>query len=95
MQIRKHLENWKTTWINAGKIIEEKTTIEEAGDEIFQQAQSIAAGRHGKSEALGHQEFILTHKSFEPIGPIGPRVVMRNKIEDVLNLDMWLEVNGR
>jgi hypothetical protein len=22
-----------------------------------------------KSEALGHQEFILTYKQFEPIGP--------------------------
>ena len=22
-----------------------------------------------KSEALGHQEFILTYKSFEPLGP--------------------------
>ena len=28
-----------------------------------------AAGRRTKSEALGHQEFILTYKSFEPIGP--------------------------
>ena len=26
-------------------------------------------GEPTKSEALGHQEFILTYKSFEPLGP--------------------------
>ena len=26
-------------------------------------------GEQTKSEALGHQEFILTYKSFEPLGP--------------------------
>ena len=30
---------------------------------------TIAAGAPTTSEALGHQEFILTYKSFEPIGP--------------------------
>ena len=30
---------------------------------------ALADGRRTKSEELGHQEFILTYKSFEPIGP--------------------------
>jgi len=31
--------------------------------------QAVAGGAQSKSEALGHQEFILTYKQFEPIGP--------------------------
>jgi altronate hydrolase len=31
--------------------------------------QKLASGELSKSEALGHQEFILTYKQFEPIGP--------------------------
>ena len=30
---------------------------------------ATAAGQPTKSEALGHQEFILTYKTFEPLGP--------------------------
>jgi altronate hydrolase len=29
----------------------------------------VSNGEQTKSEDLGHQEFILTYKSFEPIGP--------------------------
>jgi altronate hydrolase len=29
----------------------------------------VAGGEQTKSEALGHQEFILTYKRFEPLGP--------------------------
>ena len=29
----------------------------------------VAAGEPTRSEALGHQEFILTYKHFEPLGP--------------------------
>jgi altronate hydrolase len=29
----------------------------------------VVGGRKTKSEALGHQEFVLTYKSFEPLGP--------------------------
>ena len=54
--------------INAGRIIEGEADLDEIGDEIYQQVQSIAAGNPSKSEELGHQEFILTYKSFEPIG---------------------------
>jgi hypothetical protein len=31
--------------------------------------EAVAAGAPTASEALGHQEFVLGYKSFEPIGP--------------------------
>lgn len=55
--------------VNAGRIIEGEADLDEVGDEIYRRLQAIAAGSPSKSEALGHQEFILTYKSFEPIGP--------------------------
>ena len=55
--------------VNAGRIIEGEADLDETGDEIYRQVQAIASGGPSKSEALGHQEFILTYKSFEPIGP--------------------------
>ena len=30
---------------------------------------AVAAGRPTASECLGHQEFLLTYKSFQPFGP--------------------------
>lgn len=55
--------------INAGKILEGTADLEQVGDEIYQRVLSVAAGEPSCSEALGHQEFILTYKAFEPIGP--------------------------
>ena len=55
--------------VDAGRIIEGKASLQEVGDEIYRQALTVAAGAESKSEALGHQEFILTYKSFEPLGP--------------------------
>lgn len=55
--------------INAGKVLEGKATPEDIGDEIYQQVLAVANGQPSKSEDLGHQEFILTYKTFEPIGP--------------------------
>lgn len=55
--------------VNAGRIIEGAADLDEVGAEIYRQVQAITAGSQSKSEALGHQEFILTYKSFEPIGP--------------------------
>ena len=43
--------------------------LEEVGREIFDLTLAVARGGITKSEALGHQEFVLTYKSFEPIGP--------------------------
>ncbi len=55
--------------INAGIILEGRVTVDDIGQEIFQQVIAVASGEETVSEALGHQEFILTYKSFEPSGP--------------------------
>jgi altronate dehydratase len=55
--------------INAGKILYDQATIEEVGKEIVQKIILTAQGQPTCSEALGHQEFSLSYKSFEPIGP--------------------------
>lgn len=55
--------------VNAGRILEGRATLDEVGEEIFQQVLDVASGARSASEELGHQEFILTYKAFEPIGP--------------------------
>ena len=55
--------------INAGKILELKADVDQIGDEIYDLVIAVAQGQKTKSESLGHVEFILTYKSFEPIGP--------------------------
>ncbi|MCF2947512.1 UxaA family hydrolase [Paraglaciecola aquimarina] len=55
--------------VNAGAIIEGKATVEEVGEEIYQQTLMVAKGAQTKSEELGHKEFLLTYKTFENIGP--------------------------
>lgn len=55
--------------VNAGRILEGEATLDEVGAEILQNVIDVAAGKPSVSEELGHQEFILTYKAFEPIGP--------------------------
>jgi altronate hydrolase len=55
--------------VNAGRILEGAATIEEVGREIFDQVLRVAEGGKTASEALGHSEFSLVYKSFEPLGP--------------------------
>ncbi len=55
--------------INAGRIIDGVASLEEIRDEIYEEVMSIATYKQSKSEALDHQEFILTYKSFDPISP--------------------------
>lgn len=55
--------------INAGRILNEGASVDEVGGEILDLVARVAAGERTKSEELGHTEFILTYKSFEPIGP--------------------------
>ncbi len=55
--------------INAGRILEGQATLDEVGREVFDSVMQTAAGNPTASESLGHQEFILTYKSFEPSGP--------------------------
>jgi len=55
--------------VDAGKILEGRASLDEVGREILDLALAVARGAQTKSEELGHQEFVLTYKSFEPIGP--------------------------
>lgn len=55
--------------IDAGKIMEGRATLDEVGQEIIDAVLAVACGEPTKSEAMGHQEFILTYKAFEPLGP--------------------------
>jgi altronate dehydratase large subunit len=55
--------------VDAGRILEGKGTIDEVGREIRDLVFALGEGRRTRSEELGHQEFILTYKTFGPIGP--------------------------
>jgi altronate hydrolase len=55
--------------VNAGAILTGQATLGAVGEEIFRQVGLVAAGGQSLSEELGHQEFILTYKSFEASGP--------------------------
>ena len=55
--------------IDAGRILEGRATLGQVGREIYDLIGRVANGEPTRSEALGHQEFILTYKSFEPLGP--------------------------
>lgn len=55
--------------VDAGRILEGRATLDEVGAEVFNCVLHTAAGHPTASESLGHQEFVLTYKSFEPLGP--------------------------
>lgn len=55
--------------VNAGRILEGAATIDEVGDEVFDLILRVADGTQTASERLGHQEFSLVYKSFDPLGP--------------------------
>jgi altronate hydrolase len=55
--------------VNAGRILTGEASIEQVGSEIVGLIARVANGECTRSEELGHQEFILTYKQFEPIGP--------------------------
>ena len=55
--------------VNAGRILEGAASLEQVGAEIYDKVLAVAAGARSVAESLGHQEFILTYKAFEPIGP--------------------------
>ena len=54
--------------VNAGRVLA-GTPLAEVGAEIYDLTLAVAGGAPTKSEELGHREFILTYKTFEPIGP--------------------------
>jgi altronate hydrolase len=55
--------------VDAGRILEGRGTLDEVGREIVALVERVARGEPTKSEALGHQEFVLTYKSMAPLGP--------------------------
>lgn len=55
--------------VDAGRILEGRGSLDEIGREVFELTVDVANGARSKSEMLGHQEFILTYKAFEPVGP--------------------------
>ncbi len=55
--------------INAGRILTGEATLADVGAEIVMLVRDVANGALTQSEALGHQEFVLTYKRFESTGP--------------------------
>ncbi|WP_022686774.1 UxaA family hydrolase [Sphingomonas phyllosphaerae] len=65
--------------INAGRILEGAATLDEVGSEIVDAIMAVAGGQPSVSEALGHREFILTYKAFDPVGPACLPVAARSR----------------
>lgn len=55
--------------VNAGRVLEGEADLDEVAEEIVALVTAVAAGQPTKSEDMGHREFILTYKSFEPTQP--------------------------
>jgi altronate hydrolase len=55
--------------VDAGRILEGRASLDDVGMEIFDLVCAVSGGKRTASEELGHQEFVLGYKSFEPIGP--------------------------
>ena len=55
--------------INAGAVLTGEATVDEVGAEIIDVVRRVATGEPTASERLGHREFIMTYKSFDPVGP--------------------------
>lgn len=55
--------------VDAGRILEGRATLDEVGREILSLIERVAAGERTRSELLGHREFIMGYKQFEPTGP--------------------------
>lgn len=55
--------------IDAGAILEGRSTLEATAADIMALLVSLGQGGQTKSEAMGHQEFILTYKAFAPTQP--------------------------
>jgi altronate dehydratase large subunit len=55
--------------VDAGRILEGRAALDEVGREIYDLILRVASGEPTKSEDLGHQEFQILYKSFEPLGP--------------------------
>jgi altronate hydrolase len=55
--------------VNGGTIADGIETVEDVGRHLIDAIIAAASGEPTKSEALGHQEFVLAYKTYEPLGP--------------------------
>jgi altronate hydrolase len=55
--------------VNGGTIADGVETIDDVAQRIVAEVMSLASGIPSKSESLGHQEFALNYKTYEPVGP--------------------------
>jgi altronate dehydratase large subunit len=55
--------------VNGGTIADGTESVEDVAEHIVEAVRRAAAGHPTKSEALGHQEFVLSYKTYEPLGP--------------------------
>jgi altronate hydrolase len=55
--------------VDAGRVLEGRATLDEVGRQIVALIERVASGERTCSEALGHREFIMGYKRFEPVGP--------------------------
>ncbi|WP_270087888.1 UxaA family hydrolase [Sphingobacterium sp. SYP-B4668] len=55
--------------INAGKILSENCSLDAVADEILEEVIRVVQGKLSCAEQLGHFEFSLGYKFFEPLGP--------------------------
>jgi altronate hydrolase len=55
--------------INAGAILAGASTLDQVGVQIRAAIADVCRGALTRSEALGHQEFILSYKTYGALGP--------------------------
>ncbi|PRY22479.1 altronate hydrolase [Aliiruegeria haliotis] len=55
--------------VNAGRVVRDAAGLDEVDAEIRDKLVALAHGSRTASEDLGHHEFALTSKVFEPLGP--------------------------
>lgn len=55
--------------VNAGAVMAGDATLDQVAREVYERVLACASGVATASEALGHQEFVLTYKNFSPTGP--------------------------
>ncbi|MCA8976556.1 MAG: UxaA family hydrolase [Planctomycetes bacterium] len=55
--------------VNAGKVLTGEADLAGIADEIMARIRETSRGTPSASERLGHREFVLQYKSFQPAGP--------------------------
>ncbi|SHO61163.1 altronate hydrolase [Pseudoxanthobacter soli DSM 19599] len=55
--------------VNGGTIADGVESVADVGRRLVEAVIAAASGTPTRSEALGHQEFVLSYKTYEPLGP--------------------------